>query len=204
MIHPYKALKQMKCPWLDSLTEEVKRSIAEYDKFIMAEAEADKCIDFAKESFLYERFVDNNFYGMDYCNIEVLKYFAVYVERKIIQTMIGEWHFTEHDQEMYEYFKNTKFDVSSKFVDIITKYCVESPYFVGNCKDAPNWNLTMDVDNIGKTRVNYIDLFIDCFISCNDMIRNVKSLGLVRPSFNLFNCPIQKALSGLNKGVKLC
>lgn len=194
----------MKCPWLDSLTEEVNRSIAEYDKFIVDEAEANKCVDFAKESFLYERFVDNNFYGMEYCNIEVLKYFVVYFERKIIQTMIGEWHFTKHDQEMYEYFKNKPFDVSSKHVDIITKYCVDSPYFVGNCKDAPNWNITVDVDNLGKIRVNYIDLFNDCFISCYDMIRNVKSLGLARPSFNLFDRQLHGELSVFNKGVKLC
>ena len=187
MMHPYNVLKKKKCPWLDSLTEQVTRSITEYNEFIMAEAEADKCIDFARESFLYERFVDNNFYGMVWCNIEVLKYFVIFFEQKILYNMIGEWKFTTRDKVMYNYFKHTEFSVSRKFVDIITKYRTKAPEFVGDCKEADGWHMTMKDIGINNLRINYVDLYTDQFLSCNDMVRNTKSLGLLRPSVNVFD-----------------
>ena len=175
----------MKCPWLDSLTAEVKRSIAEYDKFIMAEAEADKCIDFAKESFLYERFVDNNFYGMDYCNIEVLKYFVIFFEQKILYNMIGEWKFTDRDKEMYEHFRDTGFRKDRNVIKRIIRYNRESPRYIGHTTICNKWVLYMQTDN-SKVQVNYLDWFVDQFVACNDMIRNIKSLDLYNKNIRLF------------------
>lgn len=179
--HPYTVLQKMKCPWLDSLTAEVNRSIVEYDKFIKAEADADKCIDFAKESFLYERFKDNLYYGMVYCNIEVLKYFCVYFEQKILYSMVGEDKFTKHDQEIYEYFRNTDFTACKKYTNRILRYINDTPVFIGDVQDSVKWSMI-----IGNDTVNYIDMFIEPFVACNDMVRNAKSLDLYRPDIDFF------------------
>ncbi len=184
--HPYMVLQKMKCPWLDSLTAEVNRSINEYDKFIMVEADADKCIDFAKESFLYERFVDNNHYGMVYCNIEVLKYFVLYFEQKILYNMIGQWKFTEHDIEMYDYFRNTCFKTGRYKANPVLRYIKKAPEFIGDASVADTWNIVLMTEPHGLIRVNYVDFFVNQFVACNDMVRNVKSLNLFNDKIDMF------------------
>ena len=186
MIHPYTALKRMKCPWLDSLTEEVNRSIAEYGEFIKSEAEADKCIDFARESFLYERFVDNNRYGMFYCNVEVLKYFVLYFEQKILYNMIGQWKFTDHDKEMYNYFRDTECHDDRNIIKRIIHYHKEPPGYIGDNACYNKWIVQMQTDSYAHVRVNYVDWFVDQFVACNDMIRNIKNLGLYNDELRLF------------------
>lgn len=184
--HPYTVLKQMKCPWLDSLTAEVNRCIAEYNEFIKAEAEADKCIDFARASFLYERFVDNNNYGMVYCNFEVLKYFVVYFEQKILYNMLGKWKFTEHDIEMYNYFHNTCFKTGRYKANPVLRYIKKAPEFIGDGRTADTWNIALMTKPYGLIRVNYVDFFVNQFVACNDMVRNVKSLNLFNDKIDMF------------------
>lgn len=186
MMHPYNVLKKKNCRWLDSLTEQVTRSITEYDEFIMAEAEADKCIDFARESFLYERFVDNNFYGMDWCNLEVLKYFVLYFEQKILYNMIGEWKFTKHDKEMYNHFIDTKFHVTRNMGKLIIHYHKKSPEYIGDRECAKDWVVSLMMDDKRLIKVNYVDWFVDQFVACNDMIRNVKHLCKYYDDIRLF------------------
>lgn len=179
--HPFTMLKKMKCPWIDSLETNVRRSIEDYSTFIKKEATDDKCVDFAKEPFLYERFKDNMYYGMVCCNIEVLKYFCVYFEQKILYSMVGEDKFTKHDQEMYEYFRNTDFTTCKKYSPRILRYINDTPTFIGDVKDASKWSML-----IGNDAVNYMDMFIEPFVACNDMVRNAKSLGLYRPDMDFF------------------
>lgn len=187
--HPYDTLKAIQCPWIDDLTEHVINHINEYDEFIVSEASADKCRDFANEDFLYERFVDNLRYGMVYPNFEVLKYFNLFFEKKILLNMIGKWMYTDHDVEMYNYFSKTKFNESFKKVGNVMKYVTEHhPEFFTD-DDIAKWKISLTTSSYGDIEINYIELFYDQLILCNDMIRNAKGLEPYQYNRHLFDLP---------------
>lgn len=180
-------LKKLHCPWLSDMERCVRESIAEYDKFIVAEAGDDKCIDFAKEAFLYKRFQDNNTYGMVWCNIEVLKYFVLFFEKKILYSMIGKCKFTKIDEELYTYFRNTKFVLDRYKVNAVLQYYNDTPKFIGEYDVSYNWDITLDTESNGIIRVNYVDFFVQPFAACNDMVRNAKHLGTFCKVDNVFD-----------------
>lgn len=111
---PYDDMVAMGCPWIgdfkSSVEEEIRRKMEELDK----EAAYDGEPRLTSEDYLYERFKDNCYYGLFRANWQVLKYFYRLFQIKIYKDMIGEWTFTDHDKEMYEYFCYTPFDENNK------------------------------------------------------------------------------------------
>lgn len=111
---PYEVFKDLRAPWLSELTYKVTQAIDAYDAFLNDEAKLDGVPGLANEDYLYERFKDNVFYGMWFGNWQVLKYFNIIMRKKMYKELIGEWTFTEHDVEMYEFFRTCKVDKSHK------------------------------------------------------------------------------------------
>lgn len=111
---PYEVFKELKAPWLDELRQNVTKVIDAYYALIHDEAQLDGVPRLADEDFLYERFVDNVRYNLYYSNWEVLKYFNIIMHIKMYKEFIGEWTFTDHDVEMYNYFNSINVNNENK------------------------------------------------------------------------------------------
>lgn len=113
-INPFDDLLAMNCDWADQLKDLVNERINEYQALITAEAAYDGQPELADETILYERFKENCNTGMWNGNWQILKYFIRVFTIKIFKDMIGQWEFTEHDAEMYNYFANLKVTEKTK------------------------------------------------------------------------------------------
>jgi len=185
-IHPYDEMVEFGAPWIDKLTGAVNHIINDYKEAIRLEAISDGEPKLANEDFLYERFLDNRQHNMWKANWQVLKYFYQYFRMKIFYDIIGQWVFTEHDVEMYNYFStvevsdadkckpsNLRFKekpellvsyLSERFPDSYIKYTFQYDW----------WYQFPDREN--RANGNYLGLFEQEFNIAELMIRNVKKL----------------------------
>ena len=113
---PFNVFVKIGAPWATELKERVTNVVAAYQKAIVEEAEFEGNPRMADEDFLYSRFKDNVAGGLVYANWEVLKYFYMSMRMKMYKEIIGDWTFTEHDVEMYNYFVSMDVKDSEKCV----------------------------------------------------------------------------------------
>lgn len=113
---PFSVFVKIGAPWATEMKERVTNVIDAYQKAIVEDAEFDGNPKMADEDFLYSRFKDNVAGGLVYANWEVLKYFYMIMRMKMYKEIIGDWTFTEHDVEMYNYFVSMDVKDSEKCV----------------------------------------------------------------------------------------
>ena len=111
---PYDVLKELRAPWLDELRHNIMKVIVAYAALIHDEARLDGLQRLENEDFLYERFVDNVASKQYFANWEVFKYFSTIMRMKMYKEFIGDWTFTNHDVEMYDYFSRCRIDNDHK------------------------------------------------------------------------------------------
>lgn len=187
-VSPYDVLKSKDCPWLADFTAKANQLIADYDSFIVKEANSDHCEDFANEEYLYHRFLDNKKYDLIFGNLVVLKYFHMFFEKKIIMNMIGKWMYNDYDVEMYKYFSNTVFGLTQpKVSKVLRSISKDYPQFFSD-EDLSKWTMKTTVDGSTST-IKYVELFYDLLIFCSDMVRNAKGLEKYYCTKSLFDLP---------------
>lgn len=189
----YEILKELKAPWLDKFTADVKTLIEERRNAIAKEAKADG-IENLTEDFLYSHFKDNCQYDLIFSNWQILKYFAPLMEIKVMEEMIGIISYTEHDKEMFEYFINSEPTQKERCQCKHLKFKTSEPWNYnfsilyyrknGNGYIQHNkYKLYFEYDTIGdtvsKNRViesQYTDIFEKHFIAIENMVRKPKCL----------------------------
>ena len=186
-VHPYDELKKMGCPWIDDVRTRVLKRIDEFNAFIKAEAEADGQPELANEEFLYERFKDNCEYGLVMGNLRLLKYFVLWFKVKLLYEMIGEWMFTDHDVEMYHYYKSNNtvrvhLTTYNRVYGCKNNNCPSILVFDKTCK----WFISYS-NGVHNYTAFYITFFYLELALFNDILRNVKSIGLDFPNIDFFN-----------------
>lgn len=186
---PYQTLVEQKCPWLDDMTTHVRSRIAEFDKFMRAEAECDGQPELTDPNYLIERFNFNCEHNMYYGNFKILKYFVLMFKMKILYLMIGQWHFTDFDVTLYNYFRDTNLSKwSHQSVKWVLMYTSgKSPSILPHTKDS-KWYLSYQDGDDVKDEF-YTNLFRKHFVLFDDSLRNIKQLELSYPSETIFNQP---------------
>lgn len=181
-VHPYAEMVAQKCPWIADVRSRIEARIAEFEKFIVDQSYKDGQPEMADEQHLYKCFKYNEEHNQYYGNLTVLKYFAWNFKVKILREVIGDWCFTEHDVEMYNYFRNADFSKVSvgKFFYKWDKEEKSPSMFVHdrNCK----WMMKLD----GELEF-YFNLFYKEIILLNDMIRNIRGSNLLFPEDQFFD-----------------
>ena len=90
---PFETITELKAPWIKEIKSIVTEYIVKLVNQYKEETEYCNVPEFYDEKFLYERFKENRDTGMWNGNWEVLKYFALNFEIKVLKTMkIGRAH----------------------------------------------------------------------------------------------------------------
>lgn len=185
-IHPYDEMVEFKAPWIDELTATTNRIISGYREAIKLEAAKDGEPMLADENYLYDRFKDNCYHNMWKANWQVLKYFYQYFRMKIFYDIIGQWMFTDHDVEMYNYFSTVKVSEADKCKPSHLRFTVKPELLMSyisegfpdgglNYKFQYEWWYTFP-DRENRADKFYLGLFEQEFGISELMIRNVKKL----------------------------
>lgn len=180
---PFETITELKAPWIKEIKSIVPEYIAKLVNQYKEETEYCGVPEFYDEKYLYERFKENRDTEMWNGNWEVLKYFALNFEIKVLKTMIGEWAFTDADKEMYEYFNNVQVNDKTKCKnaqlaiksaakistkDIIYNHINDYKiYYEFTPKDKYDANVTI---------VCYFEMFSKSLGCIENMIRNCKML----------------------------
>ena len=182
---PYDVMVKLKCPWIKDVKTRTLQRIDDFEAFIKKEAEGCGIPYFADDDFIYERFVDNRKHNLAKANLEVLKFFALKFRIKILYDMIGEWKFTDHDVEMYEYFHTTEdfAYLGEGGVATMLRYDGgEAPNIYAH-DDTCNW-----IVHVGKEDEFYSNFFYQEIVLINDIVRNLKGNTLIMPERSFFDC----------------
>lgn len=183
---PFTEMVKQKCPWIDDVRERVTKRIEEFERFIDEQAKKDGQPELTNAEQLYSFFKYNKEHNQYYGNLNVMKYFIWQFKVKILHDMIGEWRFTDHDVEMYNYFVEVKIPKAvkvGKFFYAYDKECKSPSMFVhdNTCK----WLMVVDGD-----LEFYSNWFYKEIILLNDMIRNVRGSNLLMPEQRFFDCAV--------------
>ena len=200
---PYQTLVEQKCPWLEDMTTHVITRIAEFDKFMRAEAECDGQPELTDPNYLLERF--NCEHNMYYGNFKILKYFILMFKMKILYLMIGQWHFTDFDVTLYKYFRDPNLSKwSHQSVKWVLMYTSgKSPSILPHDVNS-KWYVSYQVD-CTSTDEFYTHLFRKHFILLDDALRNIKQLELSFPDDNFFgNAPEFPTIDNVNPMDPIC
>lgn len=167
--HPFKDMVSQKCPWIDDVRDRVTKRIREFEQFIEGHADKDGQPEMTDDSHLYKCFLYNKEHNQYYGNLVVLKYFIWKFKVKILYDVIGEWRFTDHDVEMYNYFRKEDFSKVQvgKFFYKFDKE-EKSPSIFVHDRDCM-WTMSID----GEFEF-YFNFFYKEIVLLNDMIRNVR------------------------------
>ena len=181
---PYDEMVKLKCTWIKDVKKRALNRINEFEEFIKKEADSEGIPYFADDDFIYERFVDNRKNNMAKANLEVLKFFLLKFRIKILYDMIGEWKFTQHDVEMYEYFRTTNdFSYLSKgVIAYMLRYDIGKAPSIYIHDNTCDWMVNFEDES--EFYANFFNLEI---VLLNDIIRNIKGNHLIRPDRSFFD-----------------
>lgn len=187
---PFEIITELKAPWIKEIKSIVTEYITKLVNQYKEETEYCGVSEFYDEKFLYERFKENCDTEMWNGNWEVLKYFALNFEIKVLKTMIGEWTFTDADKVMYEYFNNVQVNDKTKCkpaqlaiksaAKITTKDIIYNHindykiYYEFTPKDKYDANVII---------VYYFEMFSKSLSCIENMIRNCKMLAKSNEDF---------------------
>ena len=134
---------------------------------IVKEAERDGNPALANPDFLYERYKDNCKYNLMYGNWQIFKYFIRHMHIKIYMDLSGHPNYTDHDKEMYTYFRSLHLTPANKCSSIYLAF-MDDVFF-----DIPE-------------DIKEEDDFFRKAILLEDMVRNAKLLDLYQPEIFWF------------------
>jgi hypothetical protein len=183
--NPFFKAKKLHASWIKNVAHDVNVAIDRISEEIKMEAEYDGQPELADEEFLYKCFKNNSKYGMYYGNLQVLKYYIKIFQIKILYEIIGKNKFTKKDEEIYNYFKNTKYNKLPMLLYKKLKFnsCAEYNYSHLLFNDTARKNFIIydvykDIKNSQDKVFNmpYYFYFGNLFIALENMIRNVKGL----------------------------
>lgn len=188
---PYNELKEIKPDWLDEMKQDVENCIKLAENQYKEEVEYEGVPEFLDQKFIYERFKDNCRDGMINGNWEVLKYFVLNFEIKILKSMIGKWEFTDADKEMYNYFNNLHVDERTKCKPAMLKLKSGAKLLFSTILDYKKYKIYYEFESKDKYENNvcedhYFLKFANAF-ECITMMTNNCKMNAKYRTLNFFN-----------------
>lgn len=201
----YDELEKLNTPWLQDFKNEINSRIDRIKSDIIKEANASGVPDLGDEDKLYKQFKSNIEYDLIFGNWEVLKYFVYYLQIKILQEIIGELNYTQHDEEMFNYFNNLSISEKTRCKAKYLKFTSVNPWILYEDKlfnSYTDYNTHFKYNifyeykmlkgNTNKNqifKINYCTFFEDHFAAVYNLIQKVKLLNQYWPYriFKLFD-----------------